>query len=83
MSSILSQDTFLGFGYISLYKTCAQRVAPFLNQATFYKLGKVLLDDNSYQISRLFASSGPDKRQCKDYWGEVFFGPRAILSITR
>ena len=27
-----------------------------------------LLDDNTYQISRLFALSGPDKLQCKDCW---------------
>ena len=56
------------FANINLCKTCDPRVGPFLNQATFNKLGKGLLDDNTYEISRLFACSGPDKRQCKDCW---------------
>ena len=60
------------FGYISLCKTRDQRVGPFLNQATFHKDGKGLPDDNSYQIARLFACSGSDKRQCKDCWGGAF-----------
>ena len=43
-------------------------MGPFLNQTAFNKLGKRLLDGNTYQISRLFACSGPDKRKCKDCW---------------
>ena len=68
MPSSLSQEIFLCFDYINLCKTCDPRVGPFLNQATLNKLGKGLLDDNTYYISRLFAISGPDKRQCKDCW---------------
>ena len=59
---------FLCFAYISLCKTCDPWAGPFLNQATLNKPGKCLLEDNIYQISRLFACSGPDKRQCKDCW---------------
>ena len=68
MPSSLSQEIFLRFGYINLCKTCDPRTGSFLNQVTFSKLGKGLLDDNTYQISRLFACSGPDKRQCNDCW---------------
>ena len=66
MPSSFSQEISLCFAYINLCKTCDPRAGPFLNQATFNKLGKGLLDDNTYQISRLFACSGSDKRQCKD-----------------
>ena len=55
MPSSLSQDIFLCFDYINLCKTCNPRVGPFLNQVTFSKLDKGLLDDNTYQIARLFA----------------------------
>ena len=64
MSSSLSKEIFLHF----MCKTCDPRAGPFLNQATFNKLGKCLLDDFIYQISMLFACSGPDKRQCRDCW---------------
>ena len=66
MASSLSQEIFLCFDYINLYKTCDPRVGPFLNQVPFIKLGKCLLDDNTYEISMLFACRGPDKRQFKD-----------------
>ena len=59
---------FLCFAYISLCKTYDLRADPFLNQATFNKLGRGLLDDYTctYYISRLCACSGSDKRQYKD-----------------
>ena len=66
---------------VSLCKTCDPRVGPFLNQATFNKLSKGLLDDNTYKISRNFACSGPDKHQCKNCWGVPFLS-RAIILIT-
>ena len=44
-------------------------MGPFLNQSTFNKLSKGLLDDNTYKISRNFACSGPDKHQFKNCWG--------------
>ena len=66
MPSCLSKEMLLCFAYISLCNTCDPWAGPFLNQATFNKLGKGLLEDNTYQIPRLFACSGPDKRQCKD-----------------
>ena len=40
-------------------------VGQFLNQATLNKLSIGLIDDNTYQTSRLFACSGPDKRHYK------------------
>ena len=68
MLSSLSQKIVLCFAYINLCKTCDPRAGQFLNQVTFNKLGKGLLDDNTYQISRLFACNGPDKRHFKDCW---------------
>ena len=73
MPSSLSQEIFLCFDYINLCKTCDPRAGPFLNQGTFIKLVKCLLDDNTYQISMLFACSGPDKRQCKDCWVQLLW----------
>ena len=70
MPSSLIQEMFLCFAYINLCKASDASAGAFLNKATFNKLGKGLLDDNSYQISRLFACSGPDKRQCKECWGQ-------------
>ena len=61
------------FAYINLCETCDPRVGPFLHQATLNKPGKGLLDDNTYQISRLFACCGSDKRQCKDCWAWPFW----------
>ena len=56
---------------------------PIFTQATFHKLGRSLLDDNAYLISRLFAYSGPDKRQCKDCncLRSGHFGHMAIIAI--
>ena len=53
---------------------------PRLNQVTFHKLGKGLLDNNSYQISRFFACNGPDKCQCKGCWGWGLLVPVAYLN---
>ena len=68
MPSSLSQEIIFMFCLHNLCKTCDPKAGPFLNQATFNKFGIGLLDDNSYQISRLFACSGPDKHQCKVCW---------------
>ena len=68
MPSSLSQEIIFMFCLHNLCKTCGPRAGPFLNQATFNKLGKSLQNDSSYQISRLLACSGTDKRQCKDCW---------------
>ena len=64
---------FLCFAYTNLCKTCDPREGLLLNQVTFKKLGKGLLDDSTYKISRLIACSGPDKCQCKDFWVRPFW----------
>ena len=47
MPSSLSQEFLLCFAYVSLCKTYYPRAGPFLNQATFNKLSRGLLDDNT------------------------------------
>ena len=52
----LGLEEFLCFSYISLCKTCHPKEGPFWPQEhNFNKLGTSLLDDDTYQISRVYA----------------------------
>ena len=46
--SSLTQEFVLCFAYINLCKTCDPMAGPFLTQGTFNKLGRGLLDGNTY-----------------------------------